>query len=438
MYDPNSTAFWDRADLDGELDRVYDICHQCRLCFNLCPSFPILFSAVDRSDDEIDNLTPEDHRQIVDNCWQCKICYVKCPYTPPHDWMIDFPRLLIRAKAVRAKEEGISFRDRKLADSEGLGKLGVAAWPVSNWANELKVHRWFMDQALGVHPEKRLPPFAEETFQEWFHRKQRDEWEAEPEAEDKVALFWTCYSNYNDPGIAKAAVRVLHKSGVDVSGPPQRCCGQPALDSGDFDATKQMAEQNVASLLKEVRAGRTIIALNPTCSYMIKLEYPEIVGTDEAREVAANTRDLFEYLAGLLKAGRLNTDFQVGMGKISYHLPCHLQAQNMGYKTREVLAKLPKTRVLLNEKCTAHDGTWAMRTENFDTSMKYAAKSFKEIEDADPKLVVSDCPLASIQLEQGTGRKVYHPAEVLDAAYRGIKLESPIVAARKRQLPVIQ
>jgi len=444
MYDPNAVEYWNAENLDAELDRVYDICHQCRMCFNLCPSFPSLFQAADAHEDEIEGMTKQEHRDVVDLCWQCKLCYVKCPYVPPHDWMIDFPRLLLRAKAQRVAEEGVPLRDRVMADPETLGRIGNATWPISNWMNELKAHRWFMDKVLGVHPDKTLPQFADESFQEWFNRRGRGLQEEElSAAEDKsdaeipeVALFWTCYGNHNEPEIPKAAFRILRRNGVVVHAPAQRCCGMPALDSGDVEAAQALARQNVSSLIKEVRAGRKVVALNPTCSYMLKKDYPELLQSEDAKELAANTFDLFEFLAGLLRKGQLNLDFESGMGAISYHLPCHLQAQNMGYKTRDVLAKLPKTRVILNDKCTAHDGSWAMKTENFEASLKWGKKSFKAVEEANPKLVVSDCPLAALQIEQGTGRKVYHPAIVLDAAYRGLKLESPMIKG-KRYLPIV-
>jgi Fe-S oxidoreductase len=440
-YDPKTPAYYDAPGLEKELDRVYDVCHTCRLCFNLCGSFPALFDAVDAHPDEVAGLTPPEHEKVVDECFQCKMCYVKCPYTPPHAWAIDFPRLMLRADANRKKKTGIPLREKLLGAPEVAGEIGRATWPVSNWMNEVKAHRWLFEKLIGVHRDKKLPGFAENTFEDWLEDHQ-DEVRSgvehgtrKPLATDEVALFHTCYVNWNQPEIGQAAVRVLEKNGVAIDSPAQVCCGMPQLDQGNVDAFLERARENVATLKPYVDAGKTIVALQPTCGYVLKSEYVNLLGGDDARAVAAKTMDICEYLMKLEAEGKLDKSFKEdlpgGLGPVSYHLPCHLQAQNIGYKSRDLLRLLPKTRVVMNEKCTAHDGTWAMKTEHFHDSLRIGKKSFDEVEEAAPKVVASDCPLAAIQIEQGTGRKTWHPIELVDAAYRGVALTSPADLTKK-------
>jgi Fe-S oxidoreductase len=443
-YDPKTDRYYDAADLRKELDRVYDVCHTCRLCFNLCGSFPALFDAVDRTPEEVKGMTEAEHEKVVDECYQCKMCYVKCPYTPPHEWAIDFPRLMLRADANRRRKGGIPLRERLLGAPEVAGEVGRATWPISNFMNEVKAHRWLFEMLVGVHRDKKLPQFAERTFEAWFEdwKDERlrsvEEGRRESPKKDSVALFWTCYVNWNDPEIGKACVRVLDKNDVAIAAPPQVCCGMPSLDQGNVDAFLERARENVAALKPHVDAGRTIVVPQPTCGYVLKSEYVNLLGGDDAKAVAAKTMDICEYLMKLEGEGKLDKSFpptEKGQGPVSYHLPCHLQAQNIGYKSRDVMRLIPKTRVILNEKCTAHDGTWAMKKEHFHDSLRLGKKCFDQVEESEPRVVASDCPLAGIQIQQGTGRRVWHPIQILDAAYRGEALASPVDPKEKIEIP---
>jgi glycerol-3-phosphate dehydrogenase subunit C len=443
-YDPKTPRYYDEPDLKKELDRVYDVCHTCRLCFNLCGSFPALFDAVDSKPNEVAGMTAAEHEKVVDECYQCKMCFVKCPYTPPHEWAIDFPRLMLRADANRKKKSGIPFREKLLGAPEVAGEIGHATWPISNWMNEVKAHRWLFEKLVGVHREKKLPPFVEEKFEDWFenHRDEQvqkvERGELPAPTKDKVALFWTCYFNWNDPEPAKATVRVLERNGVDVAGPPQVCCGMPSLDQGDVDSFLERARENLKVLRPLVDQGRTIVVPQPTCGYVLKSEYVNLLGGEDAKAVAAKTMDVCEYLVKLDSEGKLDKDFSklpAGLGAVSYHLPCHLQAQNIGYKSRDVMRLIPKTRVMVNDRCTAHDGTWAMKTEHFEDSLRLGKKCFDQVEETEPKVVASDCPLAGMQIRQGTGRTVWHPIQIVDAAYRGVALASPVDPKQKTPIP---
>jgi Fe-S oxidoreductase len=365
-------------------------------------------------------LKAEDVDQVVDGCFQCKLCYIKCPYTPgDHEWAIDFPRLMARAKAVRVKEKGVPLVDKLLGNPDLVGKLGAATSALANWANESKLHRRFMQSLLGIHKDKKLPPFASKSLAAQFNSLRKP---LRGEPVSKIAFFSTCYVNYNQPELGSDTLEVMARNNVDVVFAYERCCGMPLWHNGDMDGAIEAAKANVSHLLGFVDKGRIVVATNPTCSQMIRVEYPRMLGSDDAKKVSAQTMDPMEFLARLAAEGKLDKSFKTGAGKVNYHMPCHLRAQNVGYKTRDVLSLLPDTKVLVIEECSGHDGTWAMKKENFEASLKYGGRAFQAMAEGGPDVTCSDCPLAALQIEQGTGRRPLNPMQILAKSYRGEKI----------------
>lgn len=412
LYDVHAPQFWDEKDLDRELRRVFDVCHTCRMCFSYCPSFPSLFDAIDRHEEkgegEVEALTAEEIAPVVDLCWQCKLCYVKCPYTPPHKFAVDFPRLLQRAKLVKAKRNGIALRERFLGDPDRLARFSVPS--ITNFVNRHPLARRAMEKLLGIHRQRRLPSFASKTFRKWFRGRARAR-------EASVALFPTCSIEYNEPQIGVAAVQVLEHNGIGIELPQTVCCGLPALDGGDLETAARKIERNVAALLPLARAGKPIVVLGPSCGLMMKSEWPQIVPTDDCRAVAAAVMDIGEFLAKQKRADKLDTNFTVPQGTIAYHIPCHLRAQNVGHPFRGLLELVPGTKVEPIEQCSAFDGTWGMKTEYYETSRKCAGKLCRAIGNAGADRVLSDCTLAGLNVVEEMGIKPVHPIEVLRDAY---------------------
>ncbi len=423
-YNPSEEKYWDPASLGGELDRVFDICLGCRLCFNLCPSFPLLFDAVDRSDGDVRKLDESDVDRVVDSCFQCKLCYIKCPYTADdgHEFNLDFPRLMQRYTAQRARKNGVSLREKMLGNPVALGALASKVAALANWANRNRLNRIVMEKVTGIHRDKLLPRFAAETFEKWLTRRPRKP--ARPAiagtpAAEEVVLFHTCFVNYNNPGIGKDAVEVLERAGVVVLSPEQTCCGMPAMDGGDVDFAREQARRNVMSLAPYAERGCKILAINPTCSYTLRKEYAELVGKDleaDARKVAAATRDLMEFVNELKRDGRLDRNFRSTPGEVAYHVPCHLKAQNIGFRSRDAMKAIPGAKVRVVDGCCGHNGTWAMKKENFELSLKIGAPTFAAMKEGG--VMATDCPLAAIQFEQATGTRAIHPVQVLATAYR--------------------
>lgn len=415
-FDPESKAFWDESQVEGELKRVFDICNGCRRCFNLCPSFNDLFERLDQDSIEGDaeKLNAADLKSVTDLCYQCKLCFNHCPYTPPHRWEIDFPRLMLRSKAVQVKRGGQLLQDRFLGQVDAIGQLGSLFAPLMNRLNRNRLNRWLLEKFVGIHRHRILPTYAAPTFRQWYDKRPAPRMST---GGKKVALFYTCSVNFNEPEIGKACVRVLERNGVEVQCPEQKCCGMPFLDGGDLESTKKNARTNVDALHTLVRRGYDIVAPGPTCSYMLKHEYPWLLKSDAAKAVAAKTFDVCEYLMLLYGEGKLDLQFVRGAGRVVYQMPCHLRAQNIGYKSRDLMQLIPDTSVHVIEKCAAIDGTWGLKRQYFDLSLKVAKPLLEEIRGGKPERIVSDCSLAGLQIQQAAGETPLHPIQILQMAY---------------------
>ena len=375
-----------------------------------------MFKRLDREavDGDAEKLNAADFKSVTDLCYQCKLCFNHCPYTPPHRWEVDFPRLMLRSKAVQTKGEGQSLQDRFLGQVDAIGRLGSLFAPLMNWLNRNSLNRWLMEKTIGIHRSRILPVYAAETFRRWFDKRASSRLSG---AEKKVVLFYTCSVNFNETEVGKACVRVLEKNSVEVQCPEQRCCGMPFLDGGDIERTKSNAKANVDSLHAWTAKGYDVVVPGPTCSYVLKQEYPWLLKSDAAQAVAAKTFDICEYLMSLHSEDKLDTRFVRPAGKIAYQMPCHLRAQNIGYKSRDLMQLIPETNVQTYEKCAAIDGTWGLKQQYFDLSLKVAEPLLREIREGKPDLTVSDCFLAGLQIQQGTQKKPLHPVQVLEMAY---------------------
>jgi glycerol-3-phosphate dehydrogenase subunit C len=424
--DWSSPEFWDEEALYKELERVYDICHGCRRCVSLCNSFPALFDLVDESDTmEVDGVARTDYWKVVDHCYLCDLCYMtKCPYVPPHEWNLDFPHLMLRAKAVRFKKEGASARDRMLSSTDTVGKLAgipVVAQTV-NAANSIKPIRKIMQAVTGIHANAILPRFHSKTLRKRMKGHQSD-LVAEPtsETKGKVALFATCYGNRNAPDIGEDLFKVFEHNDIPVVlAEKEQCCGMPKLELGDLDAVAAAKEANIPVLAKMVDEGYDLVAPVPSCALMFKQELPLMYPDDpDVAKVRDAFFDPFEYLMLRHKDGKLKTDFKQPLGKVSWHVACHQRVQNIGPKTREVLELVPETDIDTIERCSGHDGTYAVKKEFHEISMKICRPVVGRVEKAGADHYTSDCPMAGEQIENGlkNGKAPEHPLTLLRLAY---------------------
>lgn len=482
--------FWDPVDLRQEVDRIFDICWGCRLCFKFCGSFPTLFELIDdkseaqraaylaahpevaaaaeakRRDaaatpapvephegaevgvtfgDELPelqaharDLSTAEIDRVVDLCFQCKLCYPNCPYTPPHDFALDFPRLLLRWKAHRTRREGVPLSTRLMRDTAAIGRLASAAPEVANWALRNPAHRAAMERVVGIHRDKRMPTFHRETFPRWWSRHTPRRQALQPLKEGvenptptRVALFSTCLVDYNDPAVGIAAVQVLEHNGIEVVRPPQQaCCGMPFLDGGDLDAARDKVRANLGAFAPYVDQGYAIVIPSPSCSLMTREEFPQLLADPRSARIAGRAHDLDEYLYRIARDGRLKRDFVRRFGAIRYHVPCHIRVQNIGIRGRDLL-RLIADEVTTVQECSGHDGTWSMQREHFRNSLRWGEKAFAGMRaeaGAACALACTDCRLAALHIEQGAGRTTVHPVVALAHAYGydvpGVSLES--------------
>ena len=410
----------DPAQVDKETLRIYEICDGCRRCFNLCPSFNTLLDGIDKNGGIVAKLTHADHRTIVDECYYCKLCYNHCPYTPPHQYEIDFPHLMILWKKRLAQERGVSWRDRLLIKTDLMGTIGSLTSSLTNRLMRSHIVRQLVEVVMGVHRDRHVLPFSGETFTHWFASRATPARTAAPGK--KVALFASCLVNYQVTDVGKATVQVLEKNGVEVVVPEQRCCGMPSFDIGDIDAIQGAIKANVTSLHPWVARGYDVVVPTASCSLMLKREYPELRPDEQTKQVAAQTFDVCEYLMKMKKNGQLAMDFAKQPGRVAYQIPCHLRDQNIGFKSKELM-ECAGAQVEVIEKCSGHDGAWSAKKEFFDLSMNIAQKAVRIIEQAPADLVASDCPLAGLQLDQAGasahvgGKAALHPIQIVRDAY---------------------
>ena len=417
--------FYDEGKLFAEMERVFDICHGCRRCVSLCQSFPILFDLVDESDTmEVDGVAKQDYWQVVDQCYLCDLCFLtKCPYVPPHEWDLDFPHLMLQAKAVKFKKQGASFRDKTLTDTDRVGSL--AGIPVVsglvNGLNRNSIFRGILEDGLGVHKDAKLPAYHSQTLRQRVKRDSGDGAEPAGPTTGKVALFATCYGNRNDPKSGEDLVAVYRHNGIPVTTAEQeKCCGMPKLELGDLEAVARSKEVNIPALAKLVDQGWDIVAPVPSCVLMFKQELPLMFPDDpQVAKVRDAVYDPFEYLMIRHKYGKLNTDFKKPLGSVSYHAACHQRVQRIGPKTRETLELVPGTEIDVIERCSGHDGTYAVKKETHELSMKIARPVIKKVKDKAPDHYSSDCAMAGHQIANGLddGSEPEHPITLLRIAY---------------------
>ncbi|RMG45685.1 MAG: hypothetical protein D6718_06735 [Acidobacteria bacterium] len=426
---PADPLYWDRDALAAETRRTFELCHSCRMCFKFCGAFPALFSAVDRAGD-VRDLTEADLERIVDDCFQCKLCYTQCPYTEAegHPFRLDFPQLVQRTKAVRRR---VPWRDRLLADPDRLARLIGPAAPLVNAIHRSPAFRRVLEWAVGVDHRKKLPEFSRRPLRARLRGRREPTTCSGPE----VVLFPTCYAEFNRPGLGEAALFVLEHNGCRVRLARTVCCGMPALEAGHLELARRKAAANVRVLAPAAEAGLPIAVINPTCSLTLREEVPRLLEGDgggmaeAARRVAESVVDISLFLDRLRRDGMLREDFRsTPGGAVAYHAPCHLRAQNIGFKGRDLLRRIPGVTPRLVAECCGHDGTWSMKKRNFSASLEVGEKAFTRMRSAGAEVWVSDCPLAALQFEQACGRQVLHPVEVLARAYREDGFPQPIPA----------
>ena len=425
-----SPEYRDERKIVAEMERIFDICHGCRRCVSLCNTFPSLFDLIDAGPSgELDGVPKEKLWDVVDQCYLCDLCYmVKCPYVPPHPWNVDFPHLMLRAKAYQFSEGRMKHpvRDRLLSSTDRNGKLATIPVVVQavNAAAKVKPLRVLGEKVAGVHRDAWVPQFAPRKFRPNAAPSRAHAVKDGAQSPGRVAVFSTCYVNYNEPGIGHDLLRILDHNEIPyvlVEG--EACCGMPKLEQGDLESVERLKERNIAPLARLAREGCAILTPVPSCTLMFKQELPLLFPHDEEVKAVRDAMfDPFEYLMARRRDGLLRTDFPRPLGKVAYHVPCHSRVQKIGHKTREALEQVPGTEVTTIERCSGHAGTWGVKKEFHEAALRIGRPVFRQVAEAAPDFFASDCQLAAHHIEEGLGAdkgkaRLHHPITLLRMAY---------------------
>ncbi|MBK8160118.1 MAG: glycerol-3-phosphate dehydrogenase [Rhodospirillaceae bacterium] len=420
--------FYDKGKLDAEMHRAFEICHGCRRCFNLCDSFPRLFDLVDASPDEVAGVATADYKQVVDACTLCDLCFMtKCPYVPPHEWALDFPHLMLRYRAAELQQGRNDKIYGQLTETDRNGKAAGMLAPIANAVTESTVARQVMEKVVGIDHRAHLPKFHGRTL---VLRAMENKPEVNKEAPAygrKAVLYATCFANYNNPDIGMAAIQVLAKNGVETEVVYPRCCGMPQLEQGDIARVADHAHSVADALLPYVEQGYDVVALVPSCSLMLKFEWPLILpDEDKIKRLSQATFDISEYVVDIAKRDGLAPGLQPMEGGVALHIACHARAQNMGQKATEMLKLIPEADLAVIERCSGHGGAWGVLKENFDIALKIGKPVARQMMNSGKRQISSECPLAGAHILQGIGvlkpgeqlaEEAPHPIELFARAY---------------------
>jgi glycerol-3-phosphate dehydrogenase subunit C len=431
VIDWQNPDFSDRTKTEAEMERVFDICHTCRRCFNLCDSFPRLFDLIDESaTGELDGVAKADYKKVADACTLCDMCFMtKCPYVPPHEFNVDFPHLMLRYRAVEAKEGRVPFAQRQLTRTDRNGKTAGKVAPLANWGSDRHntLTRPLMEKALGIDHNAALPKFHGSTFAMRAKRSTPPVNRDAPNFGRKAVLYATCFANYNNPGIGEAARAVLARNGVETEVVYPQCCGMPQLESGDLAAVAAAAKNVAGTLGPWIDKGYDVVALVPSCSLMLKFEWPLIVPNDEGvTKLSKATYDISEYIVALSKEKGLAPGLGALEGGVTLHIACHARAQNVGQKAAEMLRLVPDTEIKVIERCSGHGGSWGVMKGNFETAIKVGRPVARQALNDKQAHIASECPLAGLHIAQGmelmakdapAPSQPAHPIELFARAY---------------------
>ena len=409
--------FYNEQFLNDELERVFNICHGCRRCVSLCKAFPTLFDLIDESETfEVDSVDKADYKKVVDQCYLCDLCYMtKCPYVPPHEWNVDFPHLMLRAKAIQFKKGETKKSYKVLTSPQQVGS--VASKPVIssivNWSNSNKIIRKITENIMGVHADAVVPKYHSKTLTKLFV-------EDKIVSKFKVAIFGTCYGEYNDPKSVIDLVDVLRHNNVEVKLIKNtQCCGMPKMELGDLETVIKYANENITPLKKLVGDGYKLIAPIPSCVLMFKSELPMIISDNEDIKLISKAFfDPFEYLSFLNDSAQLDTNFSAIDKEVLYQMACHQRVQNIGSHTKKILGLIPDLGVNIAERCSGHNGTYGVRKETHTYAVTIAKPVVKKITD-NTDLVVSDCVMAGNHIAHIATQNIeaIHPITLVKMAY---------------------
>tara|TARA_B110000438_G_scaffold135934_1_gene131405 strand:+ start:100 stop:1431 length:1332 start_codon:yes stop_codon:yes gene_type:complete len=427
--DFNHSDFLDEKKLDEEMRRVFDICHGCRRCFNLCDSFPKLFDMIDESKDEdVASLSSSQFSPVVDSCTLCDMCFMtKCPYVPPHEFDLDFPHLMLRYRAFQKNNNKLPVVPAQLAQIDRNARIGIMFSFLINWILKIKnkFFRKILELAVGIDKKVKLPMYNSETFSNFFKKNNNFKNTEILNKNRKVVIYSTCFVNFNKKSTGVAALKVLRKNGVEVQEAYPGCCGMPYLEQADLPKVVKQAKKVSKDLLEWVDKGYQVITLTASCGLMLKFEWQLLMPENkDIKRLSANVSDIDEYIVDISNKEGLREGLKEIEGGVTIHNACHARAQNMGIKARDMIKLIPNIKIDVVERCAGHGGTFGVMKETHKLALKVGKPAARQIKNKKNKYMVSDCPLAGKHLKQLetdtniSNDEALHPIELMAKAYR--------------------
>ncbi len=423
--------YYDLDKVHAELQRQFDVCHTCRRCFNLCDSFPRMFDAIDEGPTgEIDGIGPKEHAHVAEACTLCDMCFLtKCPYVPPHPFDIDIPHLILRYRAARRRAGDKEFVREQLGHTDRNGKLAKPVAGLANWASarENTPLRKLLEAIARIDAEVELPKYHSKTATDRLKNPLAPNPAGPAFGQRKVAIYATCFVDYNTPDTAVAAARVLALQGCEVKLVYPECCGMPQLEAGDIGDVAGKARRIAGVFAPLIADGWDVVSLTASCGLMMKFEWPLMLPEDKTiAALSRATKDVCEYVVDLSRTFGLAQGLKPVPGNVTVHHACHARAQNMGAKSAEMLRLIPETKVDLVERCSGHGGTFGVMKGTHAVARKVGRPAAKQVQAKSNETLCSDCPLACKHMVQliaddaaeGSIPPIQaHPIQVLARAY---------------------
>lgn len=409
--------FYDLDAVKKELRRVFKICHGCRRCFNLCTLFPKLFDILDQPDidGDVEKLTDKHFQEIIPSCTLCDMCFmVKCPYVPPHPWNVDFPRIILRYRAIQNKKTSLSLPKQVTKNMAFMDRCGPIGTRIARPVNALlknKMVRTVTEPVTGIDQRADLPPFRRGALiKDWVNPMPNPKGHAYGQS---VCLYLTCSMNYYESQIAQSAASVLAHWGVRVTGVYPGCCGMPLMEQGYVGKVADQA----AKWAPILNAYDRVVPLTPSCSLMLKSEWPSLhPDCSVVKQLSKKTMDLSEYLLSLARDDTYECP-KIVPDDVAVHMACHVRAQNKGNAAYTLLGLFSNQPVQLIERCSGHGGMWGYLKQHFDDAIAVSKPVISKASSG--VILLSECSIAVGHLKQAlriAGKHhvaVMHPVELL-------------------------
>jgi len=411
------------------IEMSLDLCLKCNICTTACPVMAVtdLFPGPKYVGPQAARFRASGQPspdQSVDYCSGCRVCNMVCPAG------VKIAEMNARARAIMVQQGKVALlrrlRNNVLGRAALLGAIAQPVAPLANAVMGFKPVRWLAEKSFGIAREAPFPSFSREKFTTWYRNRSTSLSPASSsligagEQKRKIVYFHGCSTQYYEPRVGKAAVKVLEANGFEIIVPHQNCCGLPLLSNGEFHAARKYHQSNVRSLVVYARQGIPIVGTSTSCTLTLKEEAPELLDMhdEDTRLVAENTYDFNEFLLKLHDEGTLNLNFRPISLELPYHIPCQYRAHRLGKPGLELLGLIPGLKVVDGgHTCCGIAGTYGYKVEKYAIAEAVGEPLFEWIKGFGAPLVVCDSETCRWQITHGTGLPAVHPVELLAAAY---------------------